>query len=122
MRNDAFLAMLRQIHVFVRPTATDGDSLALKEAAWFGRKLIATDVVPRPKGTLLFRYGDAEGLARQIRTALVEPSAGLCEPGVDGGQIILDMYRRLAGDESKRRALVEGLREPNVANRSCKRS
>lgn len=40
--------------IYFRPTLTDGDSITLREAIFFGCQSIVSDVVPRPHGVSLF--------------------------------------------------------------------
>lgn len=56
--------------VYLRPTATDGDALAVREAISVGTPVVASGVVQRPPGTIVYRYGDANGLTATIETAL----------------------------------------------------
>jgi len=39
--------------VFVRPTWWDGDAVSVREAAYFGNRVLATDVATRPPGSML---------------------------------------------------------------------
>lgn len=52
--------------VYVRNTLTDGDSLLIHEAMEMGSPVIASDIVNRPEGILLFRYSDENGLEKCI--------------------------------------------------------
>lgn len=49
-----FAAVLRQCNLFVRPTSTDGDSISLREALWYGIPAIASDAAVRPEGSIVF--------------------------------------------------------------------
>ena len=49
-----FAAVLRHCDLFVRPTSTDGDSISLREALWYGVPAIASDAAVRPEGTIVF--------------------------------------------------------------------
>jgi glycosyltransferase involved in cell wall biosynthesis len=44
--------------IFVRPTASDGDALSLREALYFKTPSIASNAAPRPAGTIIFRNRD----------------------------------------------------------------
>ena len=55
----SFFALLKHSDIMVRATATDGDSLSVKEALDLNVKVIATDCVDRPKGVVLFKYNDS---------------------------------------------------------------
>ena len=93
---DSFISLLSLCDLFVRPTAADGDSMALRESAYLGKPIVASDAAPRPTGCLLFRQGDPSDLARCIEISLRDPSQGLLSRNeLDFGSAILDLYRQL---------------------------
>lgn len=67
---------LRRSDVFVRPTLSDGDSIAVREAITLGLPVVASDVGHRPEGVVLFPVGDHAALADAIRSALAAPPRG----------------------------------------------
>lgn len=76
-----FLPILSRATIFVRPTNTEGDSNSVREALGLGIPTIASDVAPRPPGTVLFRNRDAEELFSQTRTLLAKCSDSLQDRG-----------------------------------------
>jgi len=50
-----FAAVIRLSDVVLRPTNTDADALTVREAIYMGKPVIASDVIGRPPGTILFR-------------------------------------------------------------------
>lgn len=56
--------------VFVRPTATDGDANSIREALYLNVPAVASDVVERPAGTVLFPNRDIEAFEARVREAL----------------------------------------------------
>jgi glycosyltransferase involved in cell wall biosynthesis len=54
----------------IRATNTDGNSLTIHEALAEGTPVVASDCVPRPDGTILFRSRDAEHLTRVVSETL----------------------------------------------------
>jgi hypothetical protein len=54
----SFTPVLERCDVYVRNTTTDGDSLSIHEALALGKPVWATDVVPRPAGTHVYRKLD----------------------------------------------------------------
>lgn len=60
----------RASDVFLRPTCTDGDAVAVREALGLRVPVVASDVAARPEGTVLYRGGDAADLARAVRDVL----------------------------------------------------
>ncbi|XZE20411.1 hypothetical protein SH449x_000282 [Pirellulaceae bacterium SH449] len=59
-----FMAVLRKSDVFIRHTTTDGDSLSVSESLFLRRLVLATDVVSRPSGVML--YSDVDGLSSYL--------------------------------------------------------
>lgn len=53
---------MRRCGLLIRPTTTDGDSNAIREALHLGLPVIASDCVDRPKGTIIFPTGNIERL------------------------------------------------------------
>jgi len=67
---EVFYPAYKLVDVLVRPTLSDGDAITVREGLHFGRPTVASDVVPRPEGTILFRSGDQEDLERAVRQTL----------------------------------------------------
>jgi hypothetical protein len=67
---DEFSYILSKSDVYIRATDRDGDSVAIREAAYFGKKVVASSAVNRPDGAILFRLGDPDDLAGAINKAL----------------------------------------------------
>ena len=70
---------LRRSDVFVRPTLSDGDSIAVREALTLGLPVVASDVGFRPAGVAVFPVGDHEALAARLVEVL---QGSRPEPGV----------------------------------------
>lgn len=51
-----FTDLLSKVEVYLRPTVTDGDSLAIREALALGVRVLASDVIDRPKGVITYRH------------------------------------------------------------------
>ena len=62
----SFVKLAEQSDIVLRLTNTDGDALTVREALFLGKTVIASDVVERPAGTLLFRSRDADDLAERL--------------------------------------------------------
>jgi glycosyltransferase involved in cell wall biosynthesis len=65
-----FYPIIMKSDVFVRPTNTDGDAVSLREALYFKVPSIASDVVLRPEGTVLFKNRDVDDLILKMRDIL----------------------------------------------------
>ncbi len=59
-------ALYKHVDGMIRNTATDGDSLSVRESLYLGLPTYATDRVDRPEGTILFHYNDSESLSRAL--------------------------------------------------------
>lgn len=66
-----FKAICCIVDLYVRPTSTDGDSVAVIEALDVGLPVVASDVVPRREGVLTYRFLDEEDFLLKIKRALV---------------------------------------------------
>lgn len=61
-----FNKMLNLCDIYLRPTCMDGSSLAVQEALLLGKTVVASDVVDREPGVLLFEYQDEDDFLNQI--------------------------------------------------------
>jgi glycosyltransferase involved in cell wall biosynthesis len=52
--------LLRKINLLLRPTKSDGDALSIREALYLRTPVIASDVVPRPQGTITYKMNSRE--------------------------------------------------------------
>jgi len=62
----SFVKLITYSDIILRPTNTDGDALTVREALYLGKPVIASDVIPRPEGTILFSCRDVTDLADKI--------------------------------------------------------
>lgn len=53
-----FVEVIKLSDVFIRSTTSDGDSLSVKEALYFNKKVIASDCVDRPNGCIIYKTND----------------------------------------------------------------
>ena len=65
--NHDFNAVLQLCDAFLRTTSTDGDSLSVREALYLRKSVLASDVVDRPSGVILYEYGNKHSLMKNIR-------------------------------------------------------
>jgi glycosyltransferase involved in cell wall biosynthesis len=64
------LPALRSNVVFVRPTRAEGDAVSVREARSAGVPVVASDVVPRPSGVVLFPTDDVARLCEALHAVL----------------------------------------------------
>lgn len=62
--------------VFVRPTWWDGDAVSLREACYFGNRIVATDVTTRPDGAVLCPARDSDALSAALQQVLEDDNVG----------------------------------------------
>ena len=65
-------ALWDMVDVYVRPTSTDGDSVAVREAISSGAQVVTTDVVRRPDQCFTYHLGNIEEASSRIKSALRE--------------------------------------------------
>lgn len=81
----------------IRPTATDGDAVSVREALHMGVAVVASDVVRRPEGTWLVPLGDVDALTAATRQALASDPATRRWPQPDPFARLLALYEQVAG-------------------------
>ncbi|HYC21788.1 MAG TPA: glycosyltransferase [Candidatus Bathyarchaeia archaeon] len=77
---EQFLLLLAQARIYVRATLTDGDAVAIREAASLGVQVLASDAVARPPGSALFATRSADELALLIVRAAEDRDVGRLPP------------------------------------------
>jgi hypothetical protein len=68
-----FYEALDAADVYLRPTSTDGNSVAVLEALTLGTPVLASDAVPRPHGVRTYAFGDAEAFLDALRSIKPAP-------------------------------------------------
>ncbi|MDX2087791.1 MAG: glycosyltransferase family 4 protein [Kofleriaceae bacterium] len=101
---EAFSSIQAGCDVFVRNTRFDGDSVALREAAHLGCRIVASDAVARPPGALLFRAHDVGDLRRAIDEACGREDAGRVVSDVDNAKALISLYRELLATAPRTRS------------------
>jgi len=61
-----FYPILMKSDVFVRPTNTDGDAISIREALYLKIPVVASDIAPRPEGTILFKNRDINDFTSKV--------------------------------------------------------
>ncbi|MBP6523463.1 MAG: hypothetical protein KA251_10740 [Saprospiraceae bacterium] len=89
-----FNALLPLVSIYVRPTRSDGDSLAIREALGAGVKVLASDCVTRPEGTALFKVNDALSLTDEMKKLMDIPKIKPSDQ-FDFSKNVLEVYMSL---------------------------
>jgi glycosyltransferase involved in cell wall biosynthesis len=66
----SFTRLIQKCDLVVRPTSSDGDALTIREALFLNKPVIASNIVQRPEGTILFENRNSEGLFQKIKETL----------------------------------------------------
>lgn len=62
----SFVRIMKLSDVVLRPTNTDGDSITIREALFYGKATVASDCVERPEGTYVFKTRDLQDYCDKI--------------------------------------------------------
>lgn len=76
-----FLSLLSEIDIYVRPTTTDGSSVALQEALLLGKNVLASDAVERPTEVTLYKGGDFGDFKNKLEN--IKDSKGFAPNSID---------------------------------------
>ncbi len=69
-KNNEIWPLFKKIDIFVRATNTDGFGISVAEALFFNKSAVASNVCPRPEGTVLFKSRDVEDLYKKTMNVL----------------------------------------------------
>lgn len=89
-----FIEILKLSNGFIRSTSTDGDSISVREALYYGKYVVASDCVSRPEGVVLYKTGDAADLSDKIRGA-VTGSTGNHSGKENAVATLINIFNRL---------------------------
>ena len=65
-----FINIIQECDLIVRPTLSDGDALTIREALHYHKPVIASDVVKRPEGTILYKTANVKDLLSKIKRVI----------------------------------------------------
>ncbi|GAC1522288.1 MAG: hypothetical protein NVS2B8_03320 [Vulcanimicrobiaceae bacterium] len=94
-----FAWILERCDAYVRATDRDGDAVAIREAAFYGKSVVASDCVRRPAGSILFHTGDERSLATALLSIDgIKASATISQSERANLDAIVDVYARAIDD------------------------
>jgi glycosyltransferase involved in cell wall biosynthesis len=114
------LPALRSNAVFVRPTRAEGDAVSVREAQAAGIPVVASDVVPRPSGVVVFATDDVARLCEALRLVLDhsdQPSRDLIgsnaeqRPAETFSDRLIRIYRSELATQAREARRTESTRE-----------
>ena len=86
--------LIRLASLFVRPTASDGDAISIREALYFGTPVVTSDVVRRPEGVGLFETRNLDGF-KQACLAELGSRRDLSAYGAQQGRYVEELFEIL---------------------------
>jgi len=92
---DDISQIIQGMDVLIRNTTTDGDSILIKEALFFGKQVIATNCVNRPSSCILVKLGDMMDLEEKIITIDAHANIVNVTDIEDGSLAIIKIYHEL---------------------------
>jgi len=91
-RPASFVRVIAECDLVLRATNTDGDAVSIREAMFFGKPVLASDIVKRPEGVILFKTRDTEDMLNKI-CCIETQKKPICSIGqVNYRQLYLSMY------------------------------
>ncbi|MBC8526004.1 MAG: glycosyltransferase family 4 protein [Candidatus Cloacimonetes bacterium] len=97
-----FNSLLKKSSIYIRNTDRDGDCVAIREAAYWGLQIIASDAVNRPRGVELFSYNKSIEFKKSIDRVLSNPTIGLIEDREDYADQIIEIYKKVLNLENNK--------------------
>lgn len=90
----SFVRLIQESDCVLRTTNTDGDAISVREALYYGKPVIASDIVTRPAGTVLFKCRDVIDLVRRITEIEIFTKEHIQEKQFDYRQQYLSIYHK----------------------------
>lgn len=93
----SFVRLILESDVVLRTTNTDGDALSVRESLFFNKPIIASDIVNRPEGTILFQMRDVNDLVAKIKSCLSIKNKNYLDIG-ESIEILKNKYKKIYND------------------------
>jgi len=90
--SDNIINIISKCDIYIRPTETDGDSVLLREALYLGVKCIASDVINRPEGCLIYSNRNIQDLEQVFNNCLNNPSVNTYNHQNDSSLKLIEVY------------------------------
>ena len=87
--------LLKNADVYVRNTDRDGDCVAIREAAYWGVKICASNSVTRPIETELFSFNNKFEFENAVQNVINQPNSGKIDRGINYANNIYEVYESL---------------------------
>jgi len=87
-----FTSLIKQSHLTIRATRSDGDSLSVRESLYLKVPIIASDITYRPEGTILFKNNNEKDLEEKILNVYQKKGKILAPPATNFADEIISLY------------------------------
>lgn len=84
-------SLWNQTNIYIRPTTTDGDSVAVREVLDEGAVVIASDVCWRPKGVIIYKHSDLNDFIDKVKLNL-DKERNASSPNFDIYKLMKSVY------------------------------
>ena len=89
---DNFNWLLSETDIFIRNTDRDGDSVAIRESAYWKTRIIASDAVKRPEGVELFRFNNLDEFQHSFNLVCENVEYGVVKNSPDNLKKLVKEY------------------------------
>lgn len=66
----SFVKLIEKSDLVLRPTGKDGDAITIREALFLNKPIVASDIVNRPEGTLIYKNRNVDDLYDKVLYSL----------------------------------------------------
>lgn len=73
----SYFEVLKLVDYSIRNTTTDGDPLSVKESLYLNKVVLATDVINRPKGSLIYKLNDFSSFLASFKAPTLAAGCGV---------------------------------------------
>ena len=89
---ESFNWLLEHSNIYIRNTDRDGDSVAIREAIYWQKQILASDAVIRPEGVYLFKYNDVAEFTERLNELMTDPELGKADQQENFAEHIFKYY------------------------------
>ena len=93
----SFVRLIKKSDIVLRTTNTDGDAISIREALFYNKKIVASDVAERPAGTILYRNRDANDLFEKVIGVYYKEQPAVFNQEIDYKKIYTEIYKNNNG-------------------------
>ncbi len=95
---ESFNWLLKNSSIYIRNTDRDGDCVALREAAFWNKKIVASNAVKRPGNVELFSFNNYNEFHKALENVIQNPNAGKIDVQENYAEQIIDFYKEIISE------------------------